>query len=360
MRRALELAREGLGRVSPNPAVGAVVVSRGEIVGEGSHESFGGPHAEVVALEAAGSRAKGATAYVSLEPCSHEGKTPPCTDAIMAAGVARVAYGSPDPDPGAAGGGDLLEEKGVKVARGVCEKEARDFYAYFFKHVRTGRPFVTAKWAMTLDGRLATRTGDSHWVTSATARERGRTLRAESDVVMVGVGTVLRDDPKLTARTGDGREPLRVVVDSDLKTPPGSELFSVAGAKTLLACTESADAERERLLNLRGAEVVRLPAIEGSVDLEALLAALHERGKLKLYVEGGRKLLGSLFDAKLVDEVRVFVAPKIVGGTKGAGAVAGEGVARMADALDITSARWETIGDEALLCGRVGDWDWMA
>ncbi len=359
MARALGLARKGLGRVSPNPAVGAVVVEGDDVAGEGFHGTFGGPHAEVVAIEAAAGRVRGATLYVSLEPCRHEGKTPPCTDAILEAGIARVVYGCADPGPEAGGGETVLKERGVEVEGGVLADEARDFYAYFLKHVKSSKPFLTAKWAMTADGRLATRTGDSRWVTSEDARARARILRAESDVVIVGVGTVLRDDPRLTARTGDGREPLRVVVDSALRTPPAAELFSVAGGGVLVACAESAPEEHEKALKKRGADVLRLPAPGNRVSLEALLDALHERGKLRLLLEGGGTLLGAAFDAGAVDEVCVFMAPKIVGGKQAPGAVQGKGVARMTDALELTRERWENVGADILLRGRVGEWDWM-
>lgn len=367
MARALELARKGLGRVSPNPAVGAVVVKDGEVAGEGFHETFGGPHAEVVALEAAlkatGGAAKGATLYVSLEPCRHEGKTPPCTDAILRAGIARVVYACADPNPEAAGGGALLGKKGVEVVEAAKDSalagDARDFYAYFFKHILRGRPFVTAKWAMTADGRLATRTGDSRWVTSDESRAQARRLRAESDAVIVGVGTVLRDDPKLSARTGDGREPVRVIVDSALRTPPASELFAVAGGGVLVACAESAPEEREAALRKRGADVLRLPAPGNRVSLEALLDALHERGKLRLFLEGGGTILGAAFDSRAVDEVCVFMTPKVVGGKEAPGAVQGRGVTRMADALELTRVRWENIGADIMLRARVGEWDWM-
>ena len=359
MRRAFELARTGLGRTSPNPAVGAVVVAGSEAVGEGIHEYFGGPHAEVNALAAAGERARGATLYVTFEPCRHQGKTPPCTDAILAAGVTRVVYAAADPNPEACGGGEVLRERGVMVSPGVMAQEGEEFYAYFCKHVRRGRSFVIAKWAMTADGRLATRKGDSHWVSSEASRERARLLRAECDVVAVGIGTVLRDDPRLSSRTGDGREPLRVVVDSGLRTPPTSELFNVAGGSVLIACSESAAEDREEALKKRGAAVLRLPSPGGRVSIEALLDALHERGKLRVLVEGGPTLLGALFDVGLVDEARVFVAPKIVGDKQSPGAVSGRGVARMSGALEIARARWEVVGPDILRSGRVGDWDWM-
>ncbi len=362
IRRAFELARGGLGRVSPNPAVGAVVVREGEVIGEGFHEEFGGLHAEARALLAAGERARGATLYLTLEPCRHEGKTPPCTDAIIAAGLARVVYALADPCPEAAGGGAVLVEKGVEVARvdeGSLAEEARGFYAYWFKHVRAKTSFVTAKWAMTADGRLATRTGDSHWVTGEDSRASARLLRAESDAVIVGIGTVLRDDPRLTARTGDGREPLRVIVDSALRTPPTSELMLVAGRPPIIACSESAPPECEEALVKRGAEVMRLPAPGGRVDLGSLIDGLHEREKLRLYCEGGATLLGTLFDSRRVDEVCIFVAPKLVGGKQAPGAISGRGVTRMKDALEIKCARWERLGADMVLRGRTGQWDWM-
>jgi diaminohydroxyphosphoribosylaminopyrimidine deaminase/5-amino-6-(5-phosphoribosylamino)uracil reductase len=364
--RAFELARRGLGRVSPNPAVGAVVVRADEAVGEGFHEEFGGPHAEISALGTAGERARGAVLYVTLEPCRHEGKTPPCTNAIAAAGIARVVYGFADPNPDAAGGGGVLLERGIEVvapdgnanADGALD-EAHEFYAYWVKHVRANTPFVTAKWAMTADGRLATRTGDSRWVTDEDSRAAARVLRAESDAVIVGIGTVLRDDPRLTARTGDGREPVRVIVDSALRTPPKSELMLSAGQAPIIACSEFAPPEREEALAQRGAQVMRLPAPGGRVDLGCLVECLHERGKLRLYCEGGATLLGALFDGGRVDEVCVFVAPKLVGGKQAPGAISGRGVTRMKDALDIEGARWERLGTDMVLRGRVGEWDWM-
>ncbi len=356
MARALELARKGLGCVSPNPAVGAVIVAAdGEkVIGEGAHEVFGGPHAEVVAFKAAGERAKGATLYATREPCLHDGKTPPCTNAIIEAGVARVVFACDDPNPAAAGGGALLEEKGVVVTRGVLAEECGDFYAYYLKHLRRGQSFVLAKWAMTADGRLATRTGDSRWITSDESRERARVLRAESDAVIVGVGTVLRAAPQLTARADDKREPARVVVDSALRTPAESKLLSVAGGAVLLACAGNAPEDHEQALVKRGATVLRLPAPAGRVSIEALLDALHERGKLRLLLEGGGPLLGAAFDAARVDEVCVFMAPKVVGGKSAPAAVGGRGVRRMADAFELTRARWENVGPDVMLRGRVG------
>ena len=364
MARTLDLARQGLGRVSPNPVCGAVAVVEGERVGEGFHKEFGGAHAEVAALQAAGEKAKGSTLYVTLEPCRHEGKTPPCTEAVAAAGVSRVVYAVSDPTPEAAGGAEVLGGKGIEVAKlspddSPAAREALDLYGYFYKHVRRKQCFITAKWAMTADGRLATRTGDSKWVSSDEARARSRLLRAESDTLIVGVGTVLRDDPRLSARTGDGREPLRVVVDSGLRTPPASELFTVAGCGVVLACAESAPPERDEALKKRGAEILRLPAPGGRVSLEALLEKLHERGRLRVMVEGGGTLLGAAFDAGRVDYACIFIAPKVVGGKQAPGAVQGRGITRMSEAFGIGGARWEAVGPDMLLHGRVGLWDWM-
>lgn len=362
--RALELARTSLGRASPNPAVGAVVVKDGAVCGEGIHEAFGGPHAEVNALKVAGERARGSTVHVSLEPCRHAGKTPPCTEALIAAGVSRVVYAMGDPDPEHAGAA-ALKEKDVEVVRldpaaspGLAA-EARSLYSYFWKHVRRKAPFVIAKWAMTADGRTATRTGDSHWVTGEEARVRARRLRAESDAVVVGVGTVLRDNPMLTARSGDGREPVRVIVDSRLRTPPTAELFSVAGGPVLVACLESAPEDREEALEKRGATVVRIPTPGERVALDAVLDLLYQKGRLRILSEGGPTILGALFDAGRVDFAHVFVAPKIVGGGRAVGAVLGEGVPRMSKAIGIAEARWEEVGGDMLVSGRVGPWDWM-
>jgi diaminohydroxyphosphoribosylaminopyrimidine deaminase/5-amino-6-(5-phosphoribosylamino)uracil reductase len=358
MSRAFELAERGLGVTSPNPAVGAVVVAAGALVGEGFHRQYGAPHAEVNALAAAGAKARGSTVYVTLEPCRHEGKTPPCTDALVAAGVSRVVFAASDPNPVAAGGAAVLRDKGVAVDGGVLGGRATAFYSYFFKHVRRSQSYVLAKWGMTADGRIATTTGDSHWITSDEARARARLLRAASDVVMVGVGTVLRDDPRLTARCDDRREPLRVIVDSLLRTPPSAELFTVAGGAVVLACAESADAEREARLRERGAEVLRLPSHGSRVSIEALLDELHRRGKLRIMVEGGSTLLGATFDARRIDEVCVFVASKIVGGKQAPGAVSGRGLARMSEALALADARWEAAGPDMMLRGRIGSHDW--
>jgi diaminohydroxyphosphoribosylaminopyrimidine deaminase/5-amino-6-(5-phosphoribosylamino)uracil reductase len=359
MARAFELAERGLGVTSPNPAVGAVVVAGGEIVGEGHHEQFGGPHAEINAMKAAGDRVAGSTVYVTLEPCSHEGKTPPCAKALIDAKVGRVVYSTDDPNPEAAGGGEVLSLAGIDVEAGVLAERGRAFYSYFYKHVRASQSYVIGKWAMTADGRIASRTGDSRWVTSDESRKSARRLRSRCDVVMVGIGTILRDDPRLTARSGDRREPLRVIVDSSLRTPPSSEIFNVAGGVVVIACSESASEEKEAELRDRGAEFIRVPAPGGRVKLESVLEELHERGKLRILIEGGATLLGAAFDAKRVDEVCVFMAPKIIGGKQSPGAVSGRGITKMTNALQLEDARFEPSGPDILLRGRIGAHDWM-
>ena len=350
MRRALALAAEGLGRTSPNPAVGCVIVQGGEVVGEGTTEPPGGPHAEVVALRQAGERARGATAYTTLEPCDHTGRTGPCSVALTRAGVAEVVYALADPHEAASGGARRLAAAGVRVRGGVLADEARALVRPWL-HGLGGSPlpWVTAKLACSLDGRTATRTGDSKWITGPAARARGHDLRQASDAVLVGVGTVLADDPGLDPRP-EGRVPapgLKVVLDTRLRTPPDARLLRTPGP-ALIACAEGADQGRADALRAAGAEVTAFPA-ERSVDLGAVLLSLRERGCLSVMIEGGGRVLGSAFDTGLVDEVWAFVAPLIVGG--GQPAVDGEGPARIADAYRLHAMRTEALGPDILFRG---------
>ncbi len=348
MRRALSLARRSLGGVSPNPAVGAVVSNGGVVVGEGRNEPPGGRHAEVVALEQAGDAARGGVMYVSLEPCNHHGRTPPCVDAILDAGIAEVHVAIADPNPSVAGGGAAaLRDAGVKVVVGERAAEASTLLEAYLKWVTTGRPFVTAKFAMSLDGKTATRSGHSQWITGERARQHVHELRAASDAVMVGVGTVLADDPLLTARDRRGapmaRQPLRVVVDSSARTPPGARLFSHPGP-VIIAAAESR--------TVAGAETVALPLPDGAVDLERLLDHLGaERQVTSVLVEGGKTLLGSLFDLGLVDKVVAFVAPTIVGGDEAATAVGGRGAETMSDALRLERTKVRRFGRDTAIIG---------
>ncbi len=353
MRRALAAAEGGVGLVSPNPLVGCVIVKDGRIVGEGHHERYGGPHAEANALRVAGSEARGATLYVTLEPCCHTGKQPPCTDAVLQAGVGRVVMAVADPNPKVAGGGVArLRAAGIEVTLGVCEAEARRMNETFLHYIRTQRPFVTLKCAVTLDGKIATRTGASRWITGGPAREWVHRMRHAADALMVGSGTALQDDPLLTTRLpeGGGVNPLRIVVDSGLRLPVSSQLATVAAdCRTLIATSERAPVEKQRQLEDQGVEILRLPSYaDGRVDLEALLDALGARGVASLLVEGGATLSATLLQRRLVDKVIVFVAPKIIGGD-GINVVAGFSVETMADALQLYGMTSQSVGEDVML-----------
>ena len=348
MRRALSLARRSLGGVSPNPAVGAVVSNGGVVVGEGRNEPPGGRHAEIVALEQAGDAARGGVMYVSLEPCNHHGRTPPCVDAILKAGITEVHAAIADPNPSVAGGGAAaLRDAGVRVVVGERAAEASTLLEAYLKWVMTRRPFVTAKFAMSLDGKIATRSGHSQWITGERARQHVHELRAASDAVMVGVGTVLADDPLLTARGPRGRplerQPLRVVVDSRARTPPGARLLSQPGP-VLVATTGSRA--------VAGAGTVALAAPSGAVDLGRLLDYLgEERDVASVLVEGGGTLLGSLFDLELVDKVVAFVAPTIIGGDEAPTPVGGLGVGTMSGALRLERTKVRRFGRDTAIIG---------
>lgn len=360
MVRALELAEAVPGRTSPNPAVGAVVVKDGRIVGEGATEPPGGRHAEVVALENAGEAARGATLYVTLEPCCHHGRTPPCTDAIVEAGVAEVSFSHVDPDGNVSGGGkDELADAGIRTVAGEGEAEARRINEAYLKHRATGRPFVIAKFAASLDGKIAATSGDSRWVSGPQARARSHELRRRIDAIAVGINTVLVDDPQLTARIevveGDSRladrQPLRVVLDSRGRTPRDAKVLA-CGARTLLATTDASSEQWRQEMIEGGAEVAVLPSDEaGHVALPALLEYLGAADVLTLLIEGGGVLLGSFFDGRLVDKVHAVVAPMIIGGAGTPTAVAGRGAERMADALRLRDVTVDRLGEDILVTG---------
>lgn len=355
MARALELARAALGRTSPNPTVGAVVVKDGEVVGEGFHPGAGGPHAEVVALRQAGERARGATLYVTLEPCSHYGRTPPCVDEIIRAGVAMVRYAMDDPDPQAGGGRAKLEAAGVRVVAGEREAEARRLNEAYIKHRTTGLPFVIAKFAASLDGKIAAVAGDSRWISGPEARDWAQALRSQVDAILVGAGTVIMDDPLLTARPGGEtveRQPLRVVVDSTGRTPAAARTL---GPGAMVAATDQAPAPWREQVRERGAEVLVLPTgPDGRVLLRPLLETLGRRGILSLLVEGGGVILGSFVDAGLVDKVHAVIAPVIIGGPARM-AVEGRGATRMTQALRLRDVTVERLGEDVLITGYPGD-----
>jgi diaminohydroxyphosphoribosylaminopyrimidine deaminase / 5-amino-6-(5-phosphoribosylamino)uracil reductase len=330
MGRALELAERGLGMTSPNPAVGAVVVANGRVLGEGFHARAGGPHAEAAALAVAGRYARGATLYVTLEPCNHAGRTPPCVDVILGAGIARVVAAVPDPNPKVAGGGaGALAAAGIEVVLGCRERDAMAINRPFFTAARRGRPHVTLKWGATLDGKIADRDRASRWITGEAARGEGHRLRRISDAVVVGIGTALADDPALDVRTGVPwpREPLRVVVDSRARLPAHARVIAAGlPERVVVAVTDSADPERVGRLEARGVSVLRCKEQEGRVDLVDLLARLGGLDVVGVLVEGGGELAGAFLRAGLVDRVAAFVAPRLLGGGTAPGPIAGPGL----------------------------------
>ena len=354
MKRALALAHAAVGRNSPNPSVGAVVVKEGRIVGEGATLPPGEGHAEWVALRQAGDAAKGADLYTTLEPCCFQGKTPPCTSVILAAGVEKVYASILDPNPKIDGrGAAQLRRAGVEVHLGKGAQEAGLMYEGFAKFITTGLPFVTAKYAMSLDGKIATFEGDSQWITGPASRRLVHQRRRASDAIMVGINTAVRDNPKLTARDDEGnsldRQPLRVVVDSEGRTPTDATMLREPGRTLIATCKASEEAAT--CLEKAGAEVVSLPERDGYVDLEALLEELGRREVVNLLVEGGGTLMGSFFDQGLVDKAWAFIAPIIVGGRDALSPVEGRGVGLMSKAMSLRCPQVERVGDDVLVTG---------
>ena len=351
MRRALELAEKGRGHVEPNPLVGAVLVRDGRIVGEGWHEKFGQPHAEINALAQAGETARGATLYVTLEPCCHHGKTPPCTDAIMRAGIARVVAALEDPFPQVAGqGAAVLRAAGIPIEFGLSSASARRQNAPYLKLLATGRPYVHAKWAMSLDGKIATKTGDSKWISNEASRRRVHEMRGRVDGILVGIGTALADDPLLTARPRGPRIASRVVVDTKAGLPVTCQLVRTAREVPTLLATCATDELAE--LRTAGCEVIVLPGdVEAKPDLEKLLDELGRRRWTNLLVEGGGAIFGKLFDLDLVDEIHLFIGPKLIGA--GQNPVVGRGKELMAQAAGWATESMENLdGDVYMRCIR--------
>lgn len=358
MQQALSLAKLALGHASPNPAVGAVVVKEGVIVGEGYTQPPGFAHAEVVALQQAGGKAKGATMYVTLEPCSHYGRTPPCTQAIIAAGIAEVHLSMIDPNPLVCGRGKAgLEVAGIRTVLGEYEEEAQGINESYVKFIAGGMPFILAKFAMSLDGKIATKTGDSRWISGEESRRYVHYLRHQVDAIMVGVNTIIADDPQLTARAGkEGgqaeKQPLRIIVDSKGRTPPTARVLQMPG-KTLIAVARGIEPAKAGALTQAGAEVLQVPSREERVDLVELLRVLGKREVTSLLVEGGATLFGSLFEQDLVDKLLVFIAPIIIGGGEAKSSVGGKGVEKVAQAMSLTRVKVEKLGDDVLISGYV-------
>ncbi len=352
MAEALDLARLALGRTSPNPMVGCTIVKDGRVVGRGYHLKAGTPHAEVHALAQAGEDARGATLYITLEPCSHHGRTPPCADAVVRSGVARVVAAMSDPNPKVAGRGlSRIRQAGIEVEVGVREDEARQLNEVFVKYITTGLPFVWMKSAMTLDGKTATRTGDSKWITGEESRLEVHRLRDRLDAIMVGVGTVLADDPQLTCRLPGGRDPVRVVVDNQARTPPGAALLrSGSPAPTIIAVTAEAPAERIEALSGAGAEIVKVEREPGGrVSFPHLLRLLAARELTSVLLEGGNSLIATAVEAGLVDKAWLFVAPKTIGGREAPGPIGGLGGATMSQARHWRFSDLRRFGDDLLI-----------
>ena len=355
MQMALALAEKGVGYVSPNPMVGAVVVNNGQVVGRGYHQAVGGPHAEVHALDDAGESARGATLYVTLEPCNHHGRTPPCTEKILASGIHRVVVAMQDPNPGVCGGGnERLRAQGVSVDCGVCEARARKLNESFIKHVRTGHPFVTLKMAATLDGRIATASGDARWVTGPPAREMVHRMRHAMDAILVGAGTVRADDPELTVRLNgeQGKDPARFVLDARLSISGQARMLNQAStAATYVVCSvDASDADKQRLIK-KGARIIEAPGRRGDIVWPFLMDKMGAMGITSLLIEGGAAVAADALAAGVIDKVVLFFAPKLLGGDDGIPLFRGPGVAAMKEALPLKNVRVDRIGEDILVEG---------
>jgi diaminohydroxyphosphoribosylaminopyrimidine deaminase / 5-amino-6-(5-phosphoribosylamino)uracil reductase len=360
MKIALAEACRGRGHTSPNPMVGAVVVRDGVVVAKGYHAKAGQPHAEVNAIEATGGKAAGATLYVTLEPCNHQGRTPPCTRKILEAGIGQVVVAAEDPNPDVKGGGiAYLRSRGIEVIQGVCETEAVRLNESFNKFICTKLPFVTLKCAATLDGRIATRTGDSKWVTGAAARAYVHQLRHAMDGILVGIGTVGKDDPRLTTRleTGEGRDPVRVILDTHLRISEQAKVLrSDSGSGTIMAVGEGARNEKPdkfRKIEDAGVQCVELPVGDDGVDLKALVRYLGGIGVTSLLIEGGSRVIASALKSEVVDKVCFFYAPKILGGDDGIPICAGTGPELMEESIRLKDIRIERFDDDVMIEGYI-------
>lgn len=358
MAKAIDQARRAFGRTSPNPMVGCVVVKGGEVLATGFHSGPGRAHAEVDALRKLESRQlAGSEVYVNLEPCCHHGRTPPCTDALLEAGVERVYVGIEDPDPRVSGEGIArLRQAGVDVVVGVLPEKSRQLNRAYITYMNEGRPWVAAKWAMSLDGKIGTRTGHSAWITGEAARQRVHQYRDVYDAIMVGTGTLRADNPRLTCRIDGGHDPIRVVLDARLEAPLDSNVYAGGddAPQTLVAVGAEADAERVETLGRRGLEVLELQSDpRGWLPVRPLLARLAERGIVRLFVEGGGGLLGSLYDEELIDHVHTFVSPKLIGGTEAISPLAGLGCGTVDEGGRLEDPSVEVVGSDVLISGDV-------
>ncbi len=359
MQEALSLARLAEGNVSPNPAVGAIIVKDNVIVGRGYTQPPGNDHAEVVALKEAKEEARGASMYITLEPCCHYGRTPPCTDAIIKSGISEVHISMLDPNPVVNGKGRaLLEQAGIKVAVGEEHSRVREIIEGHIKYITTGIPFVTAKFAMSLDGKIATFCGDSKWISCEPSRCFSHHLRHRHDAIMAGINTILKDNPQLTVRCGGGRggtshkQPIRVIVDSYGRTPLDSQILNEAG-DTIIAISDHVSELNKRNLGDKGAQLLELKAVNGFVNLEALIEELGKREITSIMVEGGSSIMGSMFDQGLVDKVVAFVAPVIIGGENARTPVGGQGIEKIQDAYRLHNISIEQFENDVMISGYI-------
>jgi len=353
MQQALKLANRARGDTSPNPLVGAVIVKDDQVIGTGYHHYAGANHAEVNALEQAGDDARGATLYVNLEPCTHFGKTPPCSDAIIKSGLQRVVIAMTDPNPKIAGAGvERLREAGIEVDVGLLEREAKQLNEVFIKYITIDRPFVILKNAFTLDGKIATKTGDSKWISGSKSRELVHQLRDRVDAILVGIGTVLADNPRLTTRLPEGgSNPIRVVLDSKLETPLSANIVNnQSEAQTIIVTNRDSEQAKKEELIRRGVEILELGGTE-KVNLDKLLVELAHEEITSLLVEGGSKINSSFWEAKLVDKIYYFIAPRIIGGREAVPVVGGTGVAEIKDGIKIINKEIQEIGEDILVTG---------
>lgn len=361
MKIALDLAVKGRGFTSPNPMVGAVVVKAGKIVGKGFHKTAGSAHAEVNALNDAGLSANNATLYVTLEPCNHTGRTPPCTEKIIETGIRRVVVAMVDPNPDIRGGGiDVLKSRGIDVTVGICEAEAENLNEVFIKHIRTKRPFVILKCAATLDGRIATRTGDSKWISGEASRAFVHRLRHAVDAIMVGINTVKNDDPKLTTRLPDdtvkinGLDPTRIILDTRLSIPEDAKVLQLfSDSDTIIITGNSASEDKKNRIEKRGSRVIESSVKDGLIELDPLMDRLGTLGITSLLIEGGSRVIASALSAGIVDKIIFFYAPKILGGDDGVPICRGEGPEIMKDSISVKDVRVRRFGDDVMIEGYI-------
>ncbi len=358
MKSVLRLAAKGRGKTSPNPMVGAIIVNKNRVIGKGYHRKAGTPHAEILALRESGERARGSALYVNLEPCCHrDKKTPPCTDAIIQSGIKKVVLGMTDPNPKVSGKGiRVLKKAGIEIVTGILEEESRRLNGAYIKYITTGQPFVILKIASSLDGKIATASGESRWITGEESRKAVHRLRSEVDAVMVGIGTVLKDDPMLTVRLTKGRNPCRVILDPQLKTPLKAmalnpESGSSSGAKTYIVTTPDSPDDRVSALKKKGAEIIYADSKDGYIDLTSLIKELGKLAITSIMIEGGSELNASALRSGIVDKVMIFISPKIIGGHDSKGSIGGKSPDRLSAAIVLRDIKSKRSGEDILIEG---------